>query len=1566
MILYSKTSSKKIETSKEIITESISDMKLLHLYKDFSLSCDDIESIFSVILNGEFKGTEKVDGYNLKITYRNSQLYVARNKKEIEAGGLSYNSLMAREFAGGKAAKKIFLDAFDAIDELFTVIPERELVKCFPADQNLWYSCEIVTPDNNNFIKYEESNIFFHSVGTTFYENGTSKRISGVETDIYFNYLTELIKDKKVDGYSFLPTPEFTFKGLPDSSKIDSLIDSIKDFYGQYEVPTEASFKQLAAAILRNPKPTNADVADAVFPISNAIFFMGIEVLSGEESTLVKPNTGSINSSKEILKKAIAAAKNYAGENNDFVKNILDKNLHLLGGSSNFFNSTVEGVVFRWGSKFYKITGLFSPANQIVGLYNFGNNKKNIPPLKTYEKNTSNTGWAPLEAGDEFTEDEVIGRNIFLYPGAFKPPHAGHFEALQSVMNSQNQKVDKFLIIISQKSKFTDNNNFEIDANTSKYMWELFAREYENVEVIISNFDNPIKDVYDFIENTSEQNDRINFIKSEKDSDDKRFDKLNDFAQSKQKNIVIDSVIAPELKGVSSTLVRKALDSYNPSTIFDYMPGILSKEDRRNIWEKIFKKKDTRSAPDQGGGYTVLNEIAPHNVNKVFDFIDILKKLNKDLWIPMLGFGNIFDNRTRIVIPLTINRDYTTTEEFEKICSACGWQLNPYQKMVTKVIDGKIHQLRISKFLDKFINVLGKIMNSSNSTEIEKEKNAKILFFLTDFDESELSKKFKGLLNLYETISKLKKDYSDSNMREKIVSEGEYSIILSRHPIDIVRMGDHETMKSCFGEENEIACAIEDARNNGLTSYVVNNEELSRFNLDSDEFQNDEIFTDHDREIDGIVPVSRIRLIRVLNEKKQYEIAMPEINVYGKFKDEHYNTLKSFLGNIQDPYIFEKEEESLLNLSEFRHTGGYYLDSKIDDMFDSYFDTTFYSESDNKVVGISDSEETKYNYVFIEATKWIDRRLKLFKYDDSIIKKLSIVPNPLVYSVSTESFYVSAEFHVKIKSGVIPTNKNFKERVFRNLERLQKNITIRRTNSDIDFLKDGLLLGISCTVKANKEEVSEGFEQVEQVLNFIKAIEEKVSNGFLSQKDPVKSPQNLEDFEVEEDGESLILSYRESFEFKKFICPESWEPEIPDSIKSKKDYFNIGVEYITEAYDVSYKKVPADELYFLENILSKRRNNKDLGTFKLRFIIPKESYDNVLNSVSEIDNIGELVSNYLSKTFLSAELEVITTRIEDLRDPDNAENMEEFTIFDEMADAFEQFYDLNMNQSNFLEEYKQKTENVKSIDFSRILQPNKRKVEEVYNIYKSSIGEENQKIKNVLARFYSEIGLDNHLSISKNPDISILRFQDQSDYSTELKRTEIKTKLVLNTLQKIKNIEGLKDFLKTNTELDFDKFSTNKNNIDTNKIAYQIGSIKEIQRTDKFFKITSNIDEEIDFVTNENCLIQFFIPSTKINLEINEIENFDGNLLESFYVSTKIRLIPFSLNKDVVVVPENKFYGTKLTNYNKFDNFFSREQDMSVKQNLDSSYLKPLLSSRKVNNKKVVSDYKNFLGLKNE
>ena len=219
---------------------------------------------------------------------------------------------------------------------------------------------------------------------------------------------------------------------------------------------------------------------------------------------------------------------------------------------------------------------------------------------------------------------------------------------------------------------------------------------------------------------------------------------------------------------------------------------------------------------------------------------------------------------------------------------------------------------------------------------------------------------YKSLKTTKEIVTKSK----DSNEN--------YSIIITRNPIDVVRMGDFDCLpnqaggRSCHAPSGDFFHnALEEAeKEGGAVAYVVKNEDLKKVNLDQDE-----IFADPERDKDGIYPVSRIRIRRFESKSDKSEIAVPEMKMYGKSMPGFFFTLKNFLRNKQEIDELDPEDHVL--------TGGTYFDTGKEKLFKNFFDDEAdYVEDEGGYEEVMDDEddyETVMENERVEAMELIRR-----------------------------------------------------------------------------------------------------------------------------------------------------------------------------------------------------------------------------------------------------------------------------------------------------------------------------------------------------------------------------------------------------------------------------------------------------------------------------------------------------------------------------------------------------------------------------------------------------------------
>ena len=166
-------------------------------------------------------------------------------------------------------------------------------------------------------------------------------------------------------------------------------------------------------------------------------------------------------------------------------------------------------------------------------------------------------------------------------------------------------------------------------------------------------------------------------------------------------------------------------------------------------------------------------------------------------------------------------------------------------------------------------------------------------------------------------------NYSLDSLKEKLnisktPAQSEYSIVISRAPIDVLRMSDFKGMSSCHSAGREFFyCALAESRNQGAIAFLVNTKDLEKIDL-----QDDEIFKDYDRSVGGIIPISRVRIRRIVDETMKNDYMVVEDAIYGSRKAFFVDTVRNWAANAQkdmfvlgdtpqDIYVPEAREVSL-------------------------------------------------------------------------------------------------------------------------------------------------------------------------------------------------------------------------------------------------------------------------------------------------------------------------------------------------------------------------------------------------------------------------------------------------------------------------------------------------------------------------------------------------------------------------------------------------------------------------------------------------------------------------------
>jgi phosphopantetheine adenylyltransferase len=213
---------------------------------------------------------------------------------------------------------------------------------------------------------------------------------------------------------------------------------------------------------------------------------------------------------------------------------------------------------------------------------------------------------------------------IALFPGGYKPPHLGHYNAAKYLAD----KADKVIIRIGSKPR----NN--IGKELSNEIWHLY-KEFDpdprakKLIISIAQSNSPVTDVYEFVENIVPENSEVILALGEKDMSDGRYNNIPQIAEPRNIKSQIE-FIPPQAGGISGTDIRQIIKFNNKEEFFKYIPDFLPEEIKEEIWTKLV---DTQQIEEFMMGTMNKQEMARHNKNMK----SLKKYLNKqgDQMIPV-------------------------------------------------------------------------------------------------------------------------------------------------------------------------------------------------------------------------------------------------------------------------------------------------------------------------------------------------------------------------------------------------------------------------------------------------------------------------------------------------------------------------------------------------------------------------------------------------------------------------------------------------------------------------------------------------------------------------------------------------------------------------------------------------------------------------------------------------------------------------------------------------------------------------------------------------------------------
>jgi len=405
------------------LTEGGAAGHMAHPWDDHGLTFNDMKEIVSRALEGrldiEAAVTEKTDGQNIQVTWKNGQIGFARNK------GTVINPMSVQEiqdkFGGRGPISDAFGNAAEDLAEAFSRIPQDQLNQIFK-NGRVFANMEIIYPATRNVIAYEVAVLQFHNL-VEYDEQGNV-----VETDLTGGgTLQGIIQDANAHlqkTFSFIPPQKIKIGRISNFedqqaaffNEIDQLrnrynlkdTDQVTEYHRAwwrdvikaqatklgYDIPENilnvliyrwGFFDKSESMTSLKKQITNPEFLNWVQefdkkefkqyykqnmePFETIFLRLGAVALKNAENFLAANPSNTVQQIKQELADLTRELQNNPNPATISKLELELKRIDKLGGFDAIVPS--EGVVFTYRGNTYKLTGAFAPVNQILGVLKY-------------------------------------------------------------------------------------------------------------------------------------------------------------------------------------------------------------------------------------------------------------------------------------------------------------------------------------------------------------------------------------------------------------------------------------------------------------------------------------------------------------------------------------------------------------------------------------------------------------------------------------------------------------------------------------------------------------------------------------------------------------------------------------------------------------------------------------------------------------------------------------------------------------------------------------------------------------------------------------------------------------------------------------------------------------------------------------------------------------------------------------------------------------------------------------------------------------------------------------------
>jgi hypothetical protein len=407
--------------------EASPEAHILNFYEDLDLPISELKEAMRAILEGRVENVqEKLDGQNITFTVRNGQVETftkGTSWSRVQRGGRSmedYDSIYA-ELPTVRDAFKLSHSALQAVADRHPEITSELFL-----DGSVIVEASMMIPANPNTIQYDAPRIVFIE---HYAVDPNADSVAIARAGEMFPIWTGLAAAERSKPITLSNVPILALSKVMDSgvhaAKLEGELDSIIAESGRRaddtgltvgDVLAGLAQKRLesmglssndasrgAARVVRGARATNPiksfERPEIIKEIESSGAFLDeiripIERIVQQLATIVFRNLEFALASNDPekgqeLRNFVRKVRQSVQNGNVLADPVQMRSIKLALdriGDEQAFEKAVEGIVFTWGGKTRKLTGLFTPINKLRGFFNYGKSQARFNETRIAKK----------------------------------------------------------------------------------------------------------------------------------------------------------------------------------------------------------------------------------------------------------------------------------------------------------------------------------------------------------------------------------------------------------------------------------------------------------------------------------------------------------------------------------------------------------------------------------------------------------------------------------------------------------------------------------------------------------------------------------------------------------------------------------------------------------------------------------------------------------------------------------------------------------------------------------------------------------------------------------------------------------------------------------------------------------------------------------------------------------------------------------------------------------------------------------------------------------------------------